>query len=139
MAAALMEESMKLSEMSTGEMADVLVQIAEPVANIAADPKITAALDGYSKAQKSGKTVAETFGKMIGKLAPALLQTRRNDVYVILSVLTGKTIAEIDAQKFTQTVSDVKACWDSELLDFFKSAADSEQAEPSQPSQPADQ
>ena len=48
---------MKLSEMSTGEMADVLVQIAEPVANIAADPKITAALDGYPKAQKSGKTL----------------------------------------------------------------------------------
>lgn len=128
---------MKLSEMSTGEMADVLVQLAEPVANIAADPKVTAALNGYTKSKKDGKTVSETFGRMIGKLAPAVLQTRRNDVYVILSVLTGKPIEEIDAQKFTQTVADVKACWDTELLDFFKSAADSEQAEPSQSLQPA--
>lgn len=139
MAAALMEEAMKLSEMSTDQMADVLVQIAEPVANIATDPKVTAALEGYSKAKKTGKTVGETFGNMIGKLAPALLKTRRADLYVVVAALTGKTTAEIGMQKGLQTVKDIKESFDGDLADFFKSAADTAQVEPSQPLQPAAQ
>lgn len=128
---------MKLSEMTTGQAADAMILIAEPVANISADPQVTSALSNYSKAQKSGKTVAETFGKIIGKLAPVLLKDHRADIYAVLSVLTGKTAVEIDGQKITQTIADLKACWDGDLADFFKSAADTEQAEPSQLLQPA--
>ena len=114
---------MKLSEMSTDQMADAMVLIAEPVANIAADTKVSAALKGYSTSQKKGETVAQTFGKMIGKLAPALLQDHRQDVYAVLSALTEKTVEGIASQKGMQTIADIKACWDGELANFFKSAA----------------
>ena len=126
---------MKLGEMSTGQLADTLILIAEPAANIATDPQVTQALSAYSKTYRKGKTDAETFGKMIGKLAPLLLRDHRNDVYLIVSALTDKTPEQIDAQKGMQTIADIKSSFDSELLDFFKSAADSERAEPSQPLQ----
>ena len=76
---------------------------------------------------------------MIGKLAPALLKTHRDDLYAVVSALTGKTVAEIDAQKGLQTIKDIKESFDGELADFFKSAADTAQPEPSQPSQTAAQ
>ena len=117
---------MKLSEMTTGQAADAMVLLAEPVANIASDAKITSALNAYSKAQKSGKTVAETFGVTVGKIAPALLQSHRTDVYAIISAMTGKTPEEINQQKIMQTVADIKELWDGDMQAFFKSAATTE-------------
>jgi len=128
---------MRLSEMTTDQMADTLILLAEPIANIATDASVSAALASYTKASKAGQTVAETFGNMIGKLAPALLKSHRADLYAVVAALTGKTVEAIGAQKGLQTIADIRESFDGELADFFKSAADTAQAEPSQPLKPA--
>lgn len=66
---------------------------------------------------------------------PLLLKKHRSDVYGILSVMNERPVAEISAQKLTETMQQVRGLFeDEEFAAFFKSSAQRGQKEQSAPS-----
>lgn len=111
---------MKLSQMTTDQAADTLMQIAQPVSNIMHDKTMMGALEKLAKSNTENplKYIADN----LGTVTVALLKTRRADVYDIISALSGKTVQEIAAQNFMVTLADVKDCMDGDLVNFFVSS-----------------
>ena len=61
---------------------------------------------------------------------PIILKNRRSDVYGILAVLNEKSVEEIAKQNLLVTMRQIKdVSKDKELVDFFKSWADTEENE----------
>lgn len=114
---------MKLSEMNTDQLADALCAIAEPMERIGADDEFNKKIAEFSERQKKdgGVTKLESLTGMIATTIPWLLSRHRKDVFAILSVLTGKSVADIEAQNGFVTIREARACLDKELTDFFKS------------------
>ena len=113
---------MKLSEISTEKLANVLLEIVEPVANIACDENTTAALKMVVPSESNIFNV----GVIINNVVPLLLKTHREDMFKIIAVLSEKTVEEVRMQKGMVTIADIKNCVDKELIDFFESLANSE-------------
>lgn len=108
---------MKLSEMSTDRLADVMVRIAEPVERIGSDEMLIDKLRAL--AQTGRKTAIENAAAMVGALVPVLLERRREDTYTILAALTGKTAEEIAAQPAMVTLKEARESIDADFLRFF--------------------
>lgn len=128
---------MKLSELSTDQVADVLCELSPYVDSIASDNEV---VDSVGKVMEDGQDL-NLYGKVmllagrVGKFVPILLKTHRADVYGILSVMNDQPVAEIAAQKFTDTMKQVRELFnDEEFFAFFKSSAQREQSEQSAPS-----
>lgn len=111
---------MKLSEMNTDQMTEALCAMSAHVSNICTDKGLNDDLKKLHDAMKDGgMTAFEKLGQMIVIWMPALLRTHKDDVYAIISVLTGKSVKEIAEQNGMQTIKDAKESMDSELKDFF--------------------
>ena len=108
---------MKLSEMSTDRLADVMVRIAEPVERIGSDEMLIDKLRAL--AQTGRKTAIENAAAMVGALVPVLLERRREDTYTVLAALTGKTVEEIAAQPAMVTLKEARESIDADFLRFF--------------------
>lgn len=108
---------MKLSEMSTDRLADVMVRIAEPVERIGSDEMLIDKLRAL--AQTGRKTAIENAAAMVGALVPVLLERRREDTYTVLAALTGKTAEEIAAQPAMVTLKEARESIDADFLRFF--------------------
>ena len=113
---------MKLSEMTTAQMAPVLVSLSEPIGNIATDQKTVESLQEIAK----GKTQIEQLGMAVTAILPLLLKTHFEDTCAIIAALSGKTVEQVINQKGFQTIKDAKDIFDKELLDFFKSSVHTE-------------
>ena len=105
--------------MTTDQAADALVRIAEPAANIMHDEDTLGVLEKL--ATSNDKAPLKFIADNIVPVATVLLKTHRSDVYEVIAALSGKKIAEIGKQKLTETITDIKECWDGELMDFFAS------------------
>lgn len=114
---------MKLSEMTTDQLADALIDLSVPVGRICQDERVLEQLRKYADPQQRKEPVLKMIGGAVSALCPALLKDHRNDLYRMLSVLTGKTDGEIASQRGAQTIADIRNCWDKELADFFSSSA----------------
>ncbi len=132
---------MKLSELSTDKALDVLCELMPCIANIIEDEQIVNGLDAIIQEKSSKREGANGFNTGIrvmgglANLAPVLLQTHRNDMYIILSVLNEKSVSDIASQPVADTIRQVREIFkDSDLLSFFKSSMQREQTEPSVPS-----
>lgn len=128
---------MKLSDLSTDRALDVLCELTPYISNIASDEAVVAAVGKIVDKDKDINLFGNALLLMerMGEIVPALLKNHRTDVYGILSVMNERPAAEIAAQKLTETVRQVRELFqDPELLSFFKSSAQQEQAEPSAPS-----
>lgn len=111
---------MRLSEMNTDQLADALCELAPLLEEIGNDENLNEYLHRLAERQKNGNmTILEKATSLVGKVVPSLLQTHREEVYKILSVLTGKTVAELRTQKGMETVREAKGCIDAELISFF--------------------
>ena len=108
---------MRISELSTEELAPILTELAIPVSNIAIDD------DTVKKLRSVGeqKTQLEQLGAFVREIFPLLLKTHFEDTCSIVAILTGKTLDEVKKQKGLQTIADAIAVADSDLMDFFKS------------------
>ena len=115
---------MKLSEMSTDRLADVMVRIAEPVERIGSDEGLIDKLRAL--AQTGRRTAIENAAAMVGALVPVLLERRREDTYTILAALTGKTAEEIAAQPAMLTMKEARESVDGDFLRFFGWSGDTE-------------
>ena len=118
---------MKLSEMSTDRLADVMVRIAGPVERIGNDEMLIDKL--RAMAAKGGKTAVENAAGMFGALVPVLLERHREDTYAVLAAMTGKNAEEIAAQNAMVTLREAKECVDGDLLSFFGWSGDTEAGE----------
>lgn len=111
---------MKLNEMTTDQLADCLLTISEPAGRICNDAKV----EGFfkrAKAHEKDRTMLAVYGDALSSALPALLKNHREDVYTILSALTGKTVPEIAAQNGVATIIEAKRLLDKDLTDFFTS------------------
>ena len=106
--------------MNTAQMADALVRIAAPIERIGTDKKMNDLLaERAEKLRSEGMTRLQSNAALIGVMVPALLDRHRADTYEVLSVLTGKSVAEIEAQPGKETLKDIRESIDGELLSFF--------------------
>lgn len=119
---------MKISEMSTDRVLDVLCEITPHVGAIVKDEDVMLAVGeaiDYKGMTKWGVVMAGL--DRIAEVVPLLLRTHRDNVYGILSVLNEKTPADIAAQPIIDTMQQVKDIFrDEDLLSFFKSSAQRE-------------
>lgn len=111
---------MKLSEMSTDQATDVLLQLVEPVTAIAEDEGIVSALQDMGN--MTGTPVIVALSKMIKKMFPVILKKHRVALYDIIHIMTGKDHETIKSQNLGTTLRDFETILaDTELLRFFSS------------------
>lgn len=123
---------MKFSEMSTERAADLLCEITPCVTSIVTDTELLAELR-HAIDPKAVKTRAEMLAagaEKVTKIIPILLKKRKNEIFGIIGALNGASAEEISRQSILVTARQIKEIVkDKELLDFFKSCADSEGSE----------
>lgn len=112
---------MKLSEMTTRQAAAALVDLAVSVEEITSHPAFLRCLSSFSSMSRDDdKEKASDRGlRMILDLLPVLLKDCYKSTISILSVLTGKSVEQIDNQSVFQTIRDVRDSWDADLKSFF--------------------
>ena len=77
-----------------------------------------------NEGEESPSAYATAFGMIggIGKLAPILFRTHREDVYAILGAVNEMPVEKVAAQNILETMAQFKEVFeDKEFLDFFKS------------------
>lgn len=118
---------MKLSQLTTDQLAAVLVQITPPLCRIARDSRTMAALDSLSFAQLDAQPPLRSAALLWEKLLPLLLTDLADDLYAVLAVLTEKSPQTLRTQNGLITLQDLSCVWDRELLTFFTSAGSAAQ------------
>ena len=114
---------MKLSELSTECVADVLCELTPYIANITGDKVLLDELG--KKFDSKGKSVAELYTFAAHKyaaLVSILLKEHREDVFGALSVLNETEPEKIAEQNVMETMRQVRDVFqDKELVSFFES------------------
>lgn len=105
---------MKISQMETDKLVEILIKIAAPVARLAEDKKIS---DFFRKMPKE-MTIINLIAKS-GEIIPVLLKDHKSDLYTILAALCEKSEDEIAKQKITETIEDIKESFDEDIVNFF--------------------
>lgn len=114
---------MRISELSTEELAPVMADLTIPLSNIATDNKTVEALRSIG----GQKTQLEQIGSFVREIMPLLLATHFDDTCAIIAILTGQKTEDVRKQKGLKTIADAIGIVDSDLLDFFKSFVHTEQ------------
>lgn len=92
----------KLSEIKGEEAFDILAELVEPIANIAADKK-AAELFGVRNLPE-GMTVPEYVAHRLKTAVPALMRNHKEDIVTVLSALSGVSRDEYFANLTLPTV-----------------------------------
>lgn len=114
---------MRLSEMTTDQACEAIVQLTGPVANIVDDPALEPMLKDF--AGRKGQNGLKIISAMIPRIVPMLLRDHKTDVYTVLSVLSGEGTEKIGRQKLTETIRMIQGCVDEDLVSFFRSSVPS--------------
>lgn len=115
---------MKISQMTNDQACDALIRITDPVANIADDPQMEPILKGLAEHEgENGLSALKAISQMLPKIVPMLLKDHKKDVYEIISVLSGKAVAEIGKMRITETIAILKESIDDDLIGFFKQSS----------------
>lgn len=110
---------MKISQMTTDKAADVLVRIADPVANLMDDDKIADILKEISVSKNV--PYIKLFASMLPKIVSLALENHRNDLYEIVGALSEKSVSDVKKQNVLETIKVVRESVDGDLIDFFGS------------------
>lgn len=120
---------MRLSEISTERAMDVLCELTAPVSSIVTDAALMDELRAVVKPEQAS-TRAELIAVCmvkLGKLMPIVFRTHREDVYAILAIINEQSAEEIARQNVLVTMCRIREIIkDKDLLDFFKSCADTQ-------------
>ena len=108
---------MRISDMTTEQLAPVLCELAVPVSDIATDDSTLESL----KSVANGKSNISQLGAFVREIIPLLLKTHFESTCKIIAILTGKKLEEVKKQKGLQTISDAVSVFDDDFMDFFKS------------------
>lgn len=113
---------MKLSDMSTDQLAQALCDLTPPLCRIAADPAVSEALAAFAQGAEMDQPLLMTLSGVAQLLLPALLEDHTEDFFAVVSALTGKDVDTLRAQPGLTTLKELADCWDGEFADFFTSA-----------------
>lgn len=117
---------MKITELPTDKFADVLCDIVPAFTAISEDDEVAAALGEVYASTGAGAMV--TIGLVVRKLLPLLCKKHRQETYEIIAAVSGKTVAQVAAQGIRETATDIKDLLNTDLMDFFTDAADTEES-----------
>ena len=111
--------------MNTREQAVALCKIAPVVNKIGQDEEFNAKLAAMAEENKKskGKTVFQTATAMIDVFAPLMLDRHYDDVMMIVGVLLGKEMEELESMGILTIIREVKGVLNEELIGFFKQSA----------------
>lgn len=118
---------MKLSDMTTKDMAEALCALTPPLCRIAQSPSVSQAIEAFCQGGEDHAPLMSTIGRMAEKLLPVLMREHLPDMCEILSVLTGKSVQALLAQPALTTLREARSLIDGELLDFFACAGSAAQ------------
>lgn len=110
---------MKLSKLSTEEVFSKLSDLLIPVSNILEDEKLEKEVKKIGELYKDGCTVLKINAAVTKNLLPLVFKHRKNDLFEIISIMSGKDIDTIAKQNFMLTIKDIADLFDKDLLDFF--------------------
>jgi hypothetical protein len=114
---------MKLSEISTDRGMDIIAEAVPAIDRMVASEAVK---EFYKKYAKLKLTKALAVKASI-ELIPGLVKSNREDVLIIISACTGKTLATVKAQPFMQSFGELKEMFsDPEFLQLFKSSVNTE-------------
>lgn len=119
---------MKLSQLSTEALAQVLLRLTPPLCRILRDEATLAALDAITFTGLEDQPPLLVLSQLWEGLAPTLLDTHAQDVYQALSILTDKPVDTLRQQPGATTLQDILSIWDEQLIHFFSCAGSAEQA-----------
>lgn len=94
--------------MHTADAQRILAEIAEPMANVFADPAVDEALKKVF--ERAGKNVSGLRVTVLASsiIAPVMLnEEHREDVYKIIAACKGIEVEKVKRQSFITTVSDI--------------------------------
>lgn len=117
---------MKISEMSSDRVMDVLAEITPFVSNIVEDEKIMAIFKDkiIINEQNEGEIKEKGFQsgiKIVMKLVPSLFKTHKEDIQNILSIMDNVPLKQIKEEKILVTMGRIKELLeDKEFIDFFR-------------------
>lgn len=115
---------MKLSEMSTRQAAQCMVNLAAPIGTLVKNP----AVKEYMQKAYNKEATVETLMDAFAELVPIFLRDHFDEMAYIVAALTGKTPDEVGNQTILETLMDVKNSIDGEFLRFFTKSPGTEQA-----------
>lgn len=116
----------KLADMDGDELTVVLCRIAEPAANIFADPKVAEFFAAGVEIRKTAPSMMVYMTQLAAAGAPVLLgEQHKEDIFEILAALKGVTKQEIRKQKGLQTMREIIHILmaDADLMTFFRFGA----------------
>lgn len=115
---------MKLSEMSTKQLAAALCQLTAPMSRIAKSEAINGVFAEVERKIKENQhmTVFEKIG-MLMETVPALLENHYDDTIRIAAIMTGRTTEEVEALNGYALIEEMRDCIDKQFLGFFRSSA----------------
>ena len=120
---------MRLSELSTDAAASVLVSITPAISNILKDPNFRENIG--KKVDLADRSVLGIYAAgldKINEIIPFLLKDHKDDVYEVIAVLNQITASDVADQNILVTMTQIREIVkDKELVDFFKSWAETEQ------------
>lgn len=113
---------MKLSEMNVKQLAEALCDLTAPMSRIATDESLNGVFSSIAKKMENGMTMFERAG-MLMEAVPILLKKHYADTIRIMSVMTGRTDAEIETMNGYAMINEMRGCIDKQFIDFFRSSA----------------
>ena len=111
---------MKLSEMTNDQAAEVMIRLSGPVGAICDDEEAVKMIEEYKKRYRMPLFYA--VGKMIPTLVGYLLKKHRDELYEIISILSGWKKDEVGTMNIAQTVNVLRESYDETLSVFFRSS-----------------
>lgn len=111
---------MKLSEMSNDQAAEMMIRLADPVGAICDDEEAVKMIDEYKQRYKMPLFYA--VGKMIPALVGYLLKKHKDELYEIISILSGEKKTAVGEMNFAETVKVLRESYDDTLSVFFRSS-----------------
>lgn len=115
---------MKLSEMNTKQLAGALCALTQPMSRIATDDNLSRVFANiqHEMERRTHMSMMEKTGMLL-EAVPILLRSHYDDTIAIISIMTGKSIAEVEAQNGMEMIDELRKSIDSQFLSFFRSSA----------------
>lgn len=111
---------MKLKDMTGDQLFDALLEIAEPIGNIASDQELFDIFKEQSIAFRRGKIVnAQLYGTLFSRIIPLAIKNHKTDVYKILAAVEGKKPSDMASMNGMELFRDAKDAWEEQLKPFF--------------------